>query len=149
MSRPFYILARDLHLYAGLFISPFVLVFATSVFFLVHAWVPARSSVPTLTTEASVVSLAPNLDQLTGRQRISALRPALDRMGVTGEVGFIQEFPKEHRLVAPVAVPGEEPTVNIDILTHKASIVHRSMGACGMPLLHSIRHRALTSRPSG
>ena len=42
----FYLIIRDLHLYAGLFISPFVLVFAISVFYLVHAWVPAQSAGP-------------------------------------------------------------------------------------------------------
>jgi hypothetical protein len=31
-----YRLIRDLHLYGGLFISPFVVLFSTSVFFLVH-----------------------------------------------------------------------------------------------------------------
>jgi hypothetical protein len=36
MSRRFYRVTRDLHLYFGLFISPFILVFAVSVFFLVH-----------------------------------------------------------------------------------------------------------------
>ena len=36
MRRRFYWLIRDLHMFLGLFISPFVLVFAISVFFLVH-----------------------------------------------------------------------------------------------------------------
>src|SRR4029079_9472663 len=34
--RRFYLITRDLHLYFGLFISPFILLFAISVFFLVH-----------------------------------------------------------------------------------------------------------------
>ena len=34
--RRFYLVTRDLHLYVGLFLSPFVLVFAVSVFYLVH-----------------------------------------------------------------------------------------------------------------
>ena len=38
--KQFYAVTRDLHLYFGLFISPLVLVFAISVFFLVHAWLP-------------------------------------------------------------------------------------------------------------
>jgi uncharacterized iron-regulated membrane protein len=40
MKGQFYRLIRDLHLYFGLFISPFVLVFSVSVFFLVHSWMP-------------------------------------------------------------------------------------------------------------
>ena len=34
--RRFYLTTRDLHLYVGLFVSPFVLVFSVSVFYLVH-----------------------------------------------------------------------------------------------------------------
>ena len=37
MNKRFYLITRDLHLYFGLFVSPFVLVFAFSVFFLVHS----------------------------------------------------------------------------------------------------------------
>jgi hypothetical protein len=36
MKREVYGWIRDLHLYAGLFVSPFVLLFAASVFFLNH-----------------------------------------------------------------------------------------------------------------
>lgn len=44
MSKRFYLVTRDLHLYAGLFISPFVVVFAVSVFALVH---PPGAAPPT------------------------------------------------------------------------------------------------------
>ena len=36
LMRRFYLITRDLHLYVGLFLSPFVLVFSVSVFYLVH-----------------------------------------------------------------------------------------------------------------
>jgi len=35
--KRFYAVTRDLNLHFGLFVSPFMLVFAISVFFLVHA----------------------------------------------------------------------------------------------------------------
>src|SRR5205823_6124965 len=44
--KRFYLITRDLHLYVGLFISPFVLLFAISVIFLVHAWIPGMSNQP-------------------------------------------------------------------------------------------------------
>jgi hypothetical protein len=34
--RRLYLITRDLHLYFGLFLSPFILVFSVSVFYLVH-----------------------------------------------------------------------------------------------------------------
>lgn len=63
MSRLFYRVTRDLHLYFGLFISRFVLVFAISVFFLVHRRVPnaATSTKSTL----SNLSLPPDLENLS------------------------------------------------------------------------------------
>jgi len=39
-GKRFYLVSRDLHLYFGLFLSPFVLVFAISTLFLVHSWFP-------------------------------------------------------------------------------------------------------------
>jgi len=44
MKGPAYRFVRAAHLYFGLFISPFVLLFAVSVFFLVHAWLPMKKS---------------------------------------------------------------------------------------------------------
>jgi hypothetical protein len=45
MLKPVYLVTRDLHLYAGLFISPFLVLFAVSVFVLVHptGFAPSRS----------------------------------------------------------------------------------------------------------
>ena len=40
MKARFFKLVRALHRCLGLFLSPFVLVFAISVFFLTHAWLP-------------------------------------------------------------------------------------------------------------
>jgi hypothetical protein len=129
MSKRFYLLTRDLHLYFGLFVSPFVLVFAISVFFLVHSWVPGTAgSQNGASSTASDLRLPPNLDQLSGRERIETLRPALDQIGVTGEVVNIRHVPKEHRLVIPVTVPGRETTVNIDLQTHTAEITRRTTG---------------------
>ena len=38
--RRFYLVTRDLHLYFGLFLSPFILAFCVSVFYLVHGLAP-------------------------------------------------------------------------------------------------------------
>ena len=122
---------RDLHLYAGLFVSPFVLVFAVSVFFLVHR---ALNPAPADSTKSRVVTdlpLPPNLDQLSGRARIDALRPALDHASVPGEVGWIQHLAREQRLVIPVTVPGRSTTVTIDLARREASIRDHDTGWVG------------------
>jgi uncharacterized iron-regulated membrane protein len=66
MRGRFYRLIRDLHLYLGLFISPFVLVFAISVFFLVHAWLPKIGSETSTTRVVSALPLPVNLQRLSG-----------------------------------------------------------------------------------
>ena len=129
-QRPqFYGVTRDLHLYLGLFISPFVVVFSVSVFFLVHAWLPgatARGDSPAKIRTGLIVP--PNLQQLENRERVDAVRGVLDQLGVAGEIGFIQHRPKEHRMRMAVFVPGRETTVDLDYEQGRAEVSSRSTG---------------------
>lgn len=128
---------RDLHLYFGLFISPFVLVFSVSVFFLVHGWLPKAVSNPEGARSVSGVPLPENLEQLSGRERIDALKPTLERAQVHGEVGWIQHRVKENRLIIPVEVPGRTTTVIIDVAQREATVEEQSTGlASALVLLH-------------
>ncbi|HWR50134.1 MAG TPA: hypothetical protein VN428_03450 [Bryobacteraceae bacterium] len=138
MRRRIYLTTRDFHLYSGLFISPFVLIFAISVFFLVHAWVPGLS--PEATAPKRTVHglhLSADVENLSGRPRVDAIRDVLDQAGVQGEIGFIRHMPKERRLVVPVSVPGRETTIEIDVLTRSAVVVERQTGlADALIMLH-------------
>ncbi|HVV73923.1 MAG TPA: PepSY-associated TM helix domain-containing protein [Verrucomicrobiae bacterium] len=128
MNRPFYQITRDLHLYIGLFISPFVLVFSVSVFFLVHSWLPRFGSV---TSTKRVVSLSPlpaELPTLSGRPLIEKLKPLLHKAGIQGEVGFIRHLIKEEELVIPVLVPGRETIVSLSLGNGEATIQSRETG---------------------
>jgi hypothetical protein len=137
MKNRFYRVVRDLHLYAGLFVSPYVVVFAASVFFLVHAWLPPPSGKRTEARVASNLSLPPNLEQLSGRARIDALRPVLEAAQVAGEVGWIQYLPGERRMIVPVSVPGRNTTVSIDIGERRATVEDKVTGlADAVVLLH-------------
>jgi hypothetical protein len=128
---------RDLHLYLGLLITPFVLVFAVSVFFLVHPALFRTDPGPILKRTVANLPLPANLDQLSGRERIDALKPALASAGVSGEVGWIQHLAKENRLVIPVTVPGRSATVTIDVGKREASVEERGTGlASAVVLLH-------------
>jgi hypothetical protein len=137
MNGRFYRLTRDLHLYLGLFISPFVLVFSISVFFLVHAWLPKSASAVAAVRVATDLPLPADLKSLAGRPLIDALRPALDRAKVQGEVGWVQHQSKENRLVIPVTVPGRVTTVTIDVARRVAEIQERETGlADALIVLH-------------
>src|SRR5260221_13591675 len=97
MKGQFYRLTRDLHLYLGLFISPFVLVFSITVFFLVHAWLPKLTPATSTARVVSVLPLPGDLQNLSGRPLIDALRPVLQKANVPGEVGFVRHIVKEER----------------------------------------------------
>src|SRR5215472_11039894 len=99
MSGRFYRITRELHLYLGLFISPFVLVFAVSVFFLVHSWLPRFGSVSSKKRVVPALPLPEGLQRLSARPLIEALKPILERAGVRGEVGFVRHLVNEEKLV--------------------------------------------------
>ena len=127
MGKRFYVLTRDLHLYVGLFLSPFILVFAVSVFFLVHA--PKENRATTGRTRvASDLDVPTDLERLSGREQVASLRRVLEQIGVEGEVNFIRRLPKEHRLVVPVLLPGRETTVDLDVVRRTATISESSTG---------------------
>src|SRR6266508_1638898 len=123
MQKRVYLVTRDLHLYAGLFISPFVTLFAVSVFVLVHPAGPtpsASAAQPVRSVQNLEIPLG--VESLSGRARVDAVRSLLDEAHVHGEIGFIQYVPKEHRLSIPVIVPGRETTFNVDLGTRTATI---------------------------
>lgn len=128
MRERFYRIIRDLHLFLGLFISPFVLVFSISVFFLVHSWLPSIGSATSTKRAVSVSPLPEGLQTLSGRPLIEALKPVLEKAGVRGEVGFVRHVVKEEKLVIPVIIPGRETTVSLSLGNGEATIETRETG---------------------
>src|SRR5215470_11343792 len=104
MHRRFYAITRGLHLYLGLFISPFVLVFSVSVFFFVHSWTPKLAPATARTRVVSSLNLPTDLARLSGRPLVDALKPILESMNVPGEIGFVQR--RLEMLLIPVSIPG-------------------------------------------
>src|SRR6516162_8751647 len=139
MRGRFYLLTRDLHLYLGLFISPFALVFSISLFFLVHSWLPR---IGVITSAKRIVSLSPlpeGLEKLSGRPLIEALKPVLEKAGVRGEVGFVRHVVKEEKLVIPIIIPGRETTVSLSLGNGEATIETRETGlADALVTLHKL-----------
>lgn len=128
INRRLYVITRDLHLYLGLFIAPFVLVFSISVFLLVHAWLPGAKGPPGPPRVVSDIALPANLDNLGGRARVDALQTVLAEIGVTGEIAFVRHNVKKGILLFPVLVPGSETTVEIDLAARTAAISPRDTG---------------------
>ena len=128
MNGRFYRLTRDLHLYIGLFISPFVLVFSITVFFFVHSWIPKFAPETAHTRVVSALALPADLQKLSGRPLIEALKPTLKQMDVPGEIGFVRHMVNDEKLIIPVSIPGRATTVSINLASHEATVVTRETG---------------------
>jgi Uncharacterized protein conserved in bacteria len=132
--RTFYRLTRDVHLYAGLFVSPFVLVYAVSAMFLNHAFLPwgGRLQPAALTrTIAVVVHDSGN--------SLDVAREVRRQIGVSGEIGYVNLQPPRHRLTFPIESPGRITNVRVDLASGMATIEQRESGVWdGMIQLHKM-----------
>jgi hypothetical protein len=124
--RHLYLITRDLHLYFGLFLSPFMLVFSVSVFYLVHGL--AQREAPSGSDASRTVanlSVSADVARLQGRARVDALRPLLEQLGVRGEIDFVRHVASEHRLIVPVRLPDRDTIVNLDYDQRTATVTSR------------------------
>ena len=117
---------RDLHLCFGLFVSPFVVAFALSVFFLNHAKVDPAAGTSVVTIRNMKVPAG--LDVARGREAADRARELVDQAGLTGEIGFVRYVRNEQRVVIPVSKPGLEAIVDVDLARRTAVVSKRSTG---------------------
>ena len=122
-----YLWLRDLHLYLGLFMSPFVIVFAVSVFVLTHNWFPPEAGAGQQRTVTGI-DIPDGIEKLEGRERVDRLRPVLDRLGVQGEINYVIKRSRDGRLIAPVGMPGRETVVDLNWRDRAATITSRDTG---------------------
>lgn len=111
---------RDLHLYAGLFASPFILVFSISVFFLNHAKIQpdAWSDVRTV----AAVRIPDGLRDAQGRRAVDAAQAIAAAVGLDGEVGFTRFDRQTNHFVFPISTPGREASVDVDVVERTAVV---------------------------
>ena len=114
---------RDLHLYFGLFISPFLLLFAASVFFLNHAKVDPA----TWTTVSAFgnLQIPEGIEGAQGPAAIARAQAVLQQVGLTGEIGFTRFVRQTRHFAFPVSKPGLEALVDVDLDARSASVSRR------------------------
>jgi hypothetical protein len=134
LPRRIYRSTRDLHLYVGLFISPFVTVFALSVIFLNHAWLPWGGA------DAGEVSMATVAIRAADVENSLDLAKQIQRqIGVPGEIDFINRNEEERRVSFPITAPGERTMVRVDLRTGVAELERRETGVWdAMVYLHKM-----------
>ena len=116
---------RDLHLYFGLFISPFVLLFAASVFYLNHGKLLTGAEAPAVTYRD--VNVPDGFERIKGREAVERAKAILPQVDVAGEIGFLRYVAKDRRLIFPVSKAGSEATVDVDLDARTATVTRRSM----------------------
>jgi hypothetical protein len=133
IMKKYYQLLRSLHLYFGLFITPFVLIFSISVLVLNHPQlISLLSPVPPARETKTRLDKIPydTTDLLTARAIIQ-------KLGIKGEVDFINQ--DNDRISFPVKKPGLLTHVTIDKHTDSVFISQKQEGAYrAMAYLHSM-----------
>jgi hypothetical protein len=117
---------RDLHLYLGLFISPFILIFAFSVFFLNHGKLSIGSPPPPETFRG--LHVPDGFDRLQGREAVNRAATILAQLPISGEIGFLRYVRADRHLMFPVSRPGLEATVDVNLDERTASVTQRRTG---------------------
>jgi hypothetical protein len=116
---------RDLHLYFGLFVSPFVLLFAVSVFYLNHG--KLRPGTPPPPETFQNLNIPDGFDRLKGREAVERAKAILPQIDVSGEIGFLRYAVQSRHLMFPVSIGGRESTVDVDLDARSATVIRRRM----------------------
>jgi len=117
---------RDLHLYLGLFVSPFVLLFAASVFYLNHGKLNPDTPPRALDTYQNL-TIPDGLDRLKGREAVERARALLPQIDAEGEIGFLRYVAGTRHLIFPISIAGLESTVDVDLDARSAVVKRRPM----------------------
>jgi hypothetical protein len=122
---------RDLHLYAGLFLSPFILIFAVSTLVLNHPGKGGAAAEPGAPW-TQPVTFDPNAPGTLGQAR-----NILGQLRLTGEIDNVQHNKKAGKLTIPVSKPGELTTVSVDLPSGVATVQRKVEGmAAALVYLH-------------
>ena len=108
-----------------MFISPFVLLFAASVFYLNHGKLIAGAEAPVETYRDLVVP--DGFDRLKGREAVDRAAAILPQLRVSGEIGYLRYVAKTRHVIFPVSKAGSEATVDVDLDARTAIVKRRSM----------------------
>ncbi len=115
-------LLRAVHLYLGLFISPFVLVFAVSAILLNHTYKPGGESSKATIGHQAGIEIPEDLEGLPLAKHI------MHQVDVSGEIEFLRHQPQQKRLVIPVMRPGQRITITVELERKTAEIEQRRAG---------------------
>ena len=120
VSTSFYRWIRDLHLYFGLFISPYVLIFAVTTIMLNHRW---KADVQVEKTSVPV--------RLEGTGQLEQATSVLRQLSLSGEM-HLRRVADQNRLRVRVEKPGERTIVVVDRTTQIADVERQRRSFAGV-----------------
>ena len=120
-----------------MFISPFILLFAASVFYLNHGKLAAGGTASGETYNN--LDIPDGFDRLKGREAVDRAAAILPQVRVSGEIGFLRYVSSTRHLIFPVSKAGSETTVDVDLDARTAIVQRRSMNIWeSLSYLHKI-----------
>ncbi len=127
-SKNVYVWTRDLHLYLGLFLSPFVLLFAISTLFLNHTWNPRNGDSETVLTTSAHIAIPDGLTRARGMEQAKLAGQILKQLGLSGEIEHIMQSPGKNDLTIAVVKPGQRLAINVNLENQQVTIEQRNTG---------------------
>jgi hypothetical protein len=128
VAKTFYRWTRDLHLYIGLFISPFIFVFSVSLFFLNHAWSPTPKPIEGSGEVHAKITIPNGFESTQGREQIEIAKPILSELGIAGEIERISRLPNKKLWKIAVMTPGRQAAIDVDAETGQATVARTTTG---------------------
>ena len=106
-GRNFNYWTRTLHLYLGLFLSPFILIFALSAIVIAHAAMPWGGAEAPVQTRV-VVFAPPAIED-----NLAFAREVQRRLGLAGEIDYVGRRAGSNNIVIPIRQPGLNHTIRL------------------------------------
>ncbi len=140
-SKRAYQWTRKLHLYAGLFISPFLLLYAVSTIYLNHSVRPKP-------VDEQLGTVPLQLEQ--GLEGMDLVNSVLDQLNLSGEIAGRGQV-RNNQTIIRVARPGMVKVVTVNLEQQQATVMERSNGLLGAinylhfnPGLHRVPNWGMT-----
>lgn len=114
--KQYYPPVRALHLYTGLFLSPFILIFCISVLALNHAgWLDKK--IPILQKPVIITKIK---EFPRDTSELNTAKAIISELRIDGEIDFISK--KGNHFAFPVTKPGLKLLIDVDTLTKDVTI---------------------------
>jgi hypothetical protein len=123
MLKQVYRWTRDLHLYVGLFLSPFILVYALSAVVINHVALPHGGVAGPIVERRSV-----RIDVRDDANSLEVAKQIREQLGIAGEIGFVNRTQRGRRITFPVQTPVSTTTVRVDMSTGIAELERSDQG---------------------